>query len=238
MRIFLGPSAQLLLLTHAGFKPYMCTGSDPDDLLTRKKAGDAVNLGGAGSAGISALEAMQAEQTKRLELLGASSAPPPPPAAPAMRLSTFSVSDSAAGRAEADELLRRMLMKDKGELEEPNADLIARAQRGSKQWQDAGLHERAYQELLAVEKYVSYSSALGARFHLGLADAAQASGREAEAKRLRQRVMADAQSSSLRWQAEQALSKMSSTTSGKTSTSSSSSNPELNSLFRMPSQWD
>ena len=35
---------QLLLLPHAGHQPRMCTGNNPADLLTRKKAGDAVNL--------------------------------------------------------------------------------------------------------------------------------------------------------------------------------------------------
>lgn len=214
----------------------MCDAGASDDGL-RVDLGDAADLGGAGGAGLDALERMQAERAKRLEAMGASDAPPPPPSAP-QRLSVFSVSGATdADRAKSEERLARMRAKDKCELEAPNADAIARALRGAKSWQDAGLHERAWAELQAVEKYCSYKSDMGASFHLKLADVAVACGRSAESRRLRQRVMKDARSSTQRWQAEQALAKGSSSSSAA-SAPSSPSNPELNSLFRMPSQWD
>eukprot|EP00322_Chrysochromulina_rotalis_P016580 CAMPEP_0115865450 /NCGR_PEP_ID=MMETSP0287-20121206/19727_1 /TAXON_ID=412157 /ORGANISM="Chrysochromulina rotalis, Strain UIO044" /LENGTH=204 /DNA_ID=CAMNT_0003319961 /DNA_START=18 /DNA_END=632 /DNA_ORIENTATION=+ len=191
-----------------------------------------VDLGDASLAGSAALEKMQAEREKRLEALGASSTPPPPPQHP-QRLSVFSVSDASIGRDEAEKRLQRMRQKENAELEDPNADAIARAKRGAKQWQDAGLAERAYKELKSVESFCSYTSDVGARFHLALADAAERAGQSAEAKRLRMRVMSDAQSSSQRWAAGQALQK----DSPGSSASSPPSNPELNRLWQMP-KWD
>ena len=193
-----------------------------------------VDLGGAGDVGNRALDDLQDRLSKRLESLGASSEPSPPPAAPPQRLSSFAKSDSSAGREEAEERLKRMRQKDLGELEEPNANEIERARRSAKQWQNAGLHERAYADLQRVEKFLSYSSATGASFHLDLADAVEACGRSAEARRMRQRVMAEAKASSQRWQAEQSLNGA----SPSASTSSSPSNPELNRLWNMPNQWD
>ena len=127
-----------------------------------------------------------------------------------------------------------MRRKETGELEVPNAEAIARAQKVAKQWLEAGLAERAASELERVETMVSYKTDVGASFHLMLAQVAEACGRSNEAKRLRQRVMSDAQSSSLRWQAEQALVKAS---PGATSAPSSPANPELSQLFRMPESW-
>ena len=60
-------------------------------------------------------------------------------------------------------------------------------------------------ELKGVERFCSYTTDVGARFYLALAEAARTCGHEAEAKRIWARVMADAESSSQRWAAEQAL---------------------------------
>ena len=76
---------------------------------------------------------------------------------------------------------------------------------------------------------------LGARFHLQLADATHESGETAQARRLRQRVQVEAESSALRWQAERILDASNPAKKpGSSTPSSSSSNPELSSLWKMP----
>ena len=206
--------------------------SDESDADAFKKATE-VDLGGAGEGGASALEAMQERFAKRLESMGASDQPPPPPPPP-MERGKFTVSNAAATNQAAQEALYRMRRKETGELEREYAETIARAMRAAQQWLDAGLSERARSELTEIEKYMSFGSELGADFHLLLAKVAKACGQEAQAKRLWQRVMSDAKSSSQRWQAEQQLNR----DSPGSAPSSPSKPGEVSNLFNMPSSWD
>ena len=115
---------------------------------------------------------------------------------------------------------------------DPNQAAIDAAMKMATEWTRAGLHERAKKELQAVAPYLSFKTDLGASFHLQLAEAAAASGAQAEARRLRQKVQAEASSSALRWKAERLL--------GSTSLGSSRSDigkSEVSDLFRMPDSW-
>ena len=191
---------------------------------------DLSSIDSAGGSGSRALEELQKERMKRLESLGAAEGAVPPPSPP-QRLGKFSVSDSAAGQAAAEATLQRLRAKETGEHEGTNAVAIAKAIKVAGQWQSAGLHERAYTELQRVEQFCSFKTQVGANFHLVLAVVAEASGRKAEAKRIRERVLKSAENSSQRWQAEQAL-------GTGASGSFPPSNPELNRLWQMPNSND
>ena len=227
--------ASLLLLGPQRNSVIQC--SDTEDAASRlKKAAESIDItSGAADAASTQLEELQRERARRLEAMGASSLPSPPPGAPPPR-STFSVSDASQGRKDADEALRRMRRKETGELEVEHADQIDRALRVATQWLDAGLSERAWTELQSVVKLVSFKSEVGAAYHLRLANVADKCGRTSEAKRLRLRVMADALSSSQRWQAERDLQKGSGGSAPSTS-SSSSSTQEMSNLFGGFGDW-
>ena len=160
--------------TKPGFLPQrnrcrliVCEEAAADDDLARKVRSIDIT-GQAAASGASKLEKLQAEMEKRFESLGASTAPPPPPAVPRPR-SAFTRTDAAAGRERAEETLRLLRRKETGELEIENAVAIARAQTMAGQWLDAGLAERALNELSKVEKFVSFKTDTGATFHLMLA---------------------------------------------------------------------
>ncbi len=199
-----------------------------------------VDLGEASERGASALEELRLARMKHLESLGASEAPPPPPSPP--ERSTFSVSNgqSESARAAADEALRKLRQQDAGELEAPHAEEIARARRIAQQWLDAGLFARAEAELVKVERYVSHKSSLGADFHLELARVTELSGNALRARKTRQRVAREAESSSARWRADQLLqqSARKGSSGASSSSTSGSANPELSSLFKMPTDWN
>jgi len=204
-----------------------------DDFARRAAAAAEVNLGSASSDAASRLGDLEAKAAQRLEALGAGVGPAPSPPAPAER-SEFTMSSAASKRAEAEEMLRRIRAKDRAELEEPNRSAIEAARAMAKQWLDAGLPARAEQELSRVAQYVSFRSDLGSSFHLQLASIVQKNGKQAEARKLRQRVMKDAESSSARWQAERDLNGGAGPSSAG---SSSSSTAEMGNLFRLPDQW-
>lgn len=209
-----------------------------DAALSLRTLSDKVDLGDAGASGSSALEAMQAKMNRRLESLGASEGAPPKKE-PKLQRGAFSVSDASAGREAAEERLRRMRMKDTGELETVHATDIAKSQRVARQWLDAGLNERAMGELKKVEKLCSYKTSVGADFQLFFATVAEACGRPGEARRVRQRVMSEAGSSSQRWQAERALEKSSPSVTQQQKASAAASSSELSQLFRpvVDDQW-
>jgi len=134
-----------------------------------------------------------------------------------------------------DERLRRLRLQGTGALEAENQAVIDAAMKMAKEWARAGLHERAKKELQAVAPYLSFKTDLGANFHLQLAEEAAASGSQAEARKLRQKVQAEASSSAIRWKADRLL--------GSANTGSSPSSPsaggksEVSDLFRMPDSW-
>jgi len=204
-----------------------------DDASRLRRALDVdTNLGGAGDSAAKQLEELQAARAKRLEAMGAA-LEIPPPTAPKPR-GQFSISNAAASSEKAAEALARMRRRETGELEQLHADDIERAIRSSKSWLDAGLPERARSELNEVEKYCTLTTDVGAGFHLLLAGVRDQCGEPMQAKQLRLRVAEKANSSSQRWQAQQALEK-----SGGSAPSSSPSKPaEASRLFNMPSSWD
>eukprot|EP00310_Coccolithus_braarudii_P021673 CAMPEP_0183336032 /NCGR_PEP_ID=MMETSP0164_2-20130417/4137_1 /TAXON_ID=221442 /ORGANISM="Coccolithus pelagicus ssp braarudi, Strain PLY182g" /LENGTH=231 /DNA_ID=CAMNT_0025505483 /DNA_START=14 /DNA_END=709 /DNA_ORIENTATION=+ len=208
----------------------LCDKRDLRDIHTAAAA--SLDLGDASQNAMDSISALEERVAAHLRRLGAEEGAPPPPPGPSR--STFSISNSAARREETEARLRRLRQKDKGELESPNRAAIDAARSMAQQWLDAGLSTRAEQELAAVAPYVSYRSDLGGAFHLQLAAVVQACGKATEARKLRQRVAKDAESSSLRWQADRELQQG----TGGTAAPSGGFNPELNSLFRMPSQWD
>lgn len=184
--------------------------------------------------GLSKLQELEERMNSRLNQLGASEAPRPPP--PSLERSAFAISSgqSAEKKAEAAERLQRLRAKDNGELEADGAATIAAARRMSKQWADAGLAARAEKELERAAALCSFTSDLGAAVHLEYAAAIEANGRKITADRMRARVAAEAESSSLRWQADQALAK-----GGSQRASDVAGNPELNNLFGGFGQgWD
>ena len=187
----------------------------------------------ARKAGLSNLDALTERMNLRLTQLGASEAPPPP-ASPERSKFAMSSGMSSEKKAEAAERLQRLRAKDNGELEADGAATIAAARRMSKQWADAGLAARAEKELERAAALCSFTSDLGAAVHLEYAAAIEANGRKITADRMRSRVAAEAKSSSLRWQADQALAK-----GGSQRASESAGNPELNNLFGGFGQgWD
>ncbi|KAL1504042.1 hypothetical protein AB1Y20_010453 [Prymnesium parvum] len=214
-------------LAFAAPSPWMC--AEP-----MKQAMDAAsaNVAAASQNAAAALDALEARAAARLRALGAQeeTATPPPPA---LR-SGFSISGSdTARRAEAEEKLRLMRRQDTGELEVEYMDSIRKAQLMARQWLHAGLAQRAEEELLRVEKYTSFKTDTGAAFHLELAAIiSKQGGRENEVRRLRTRVMQEANSSSLRWQAERLLS----ASGGNFQRNEGSANEELSKLFKMP-EW-
>lgn len=207
--------------------------TDGDRLRRAADAAAGERLGDAADNAANALDALEARAAARLQALGALDTPPPPP--PTMQRSAFSKTADPAKLAEAEKAVERMRRRERGELEVEHAATIEGARAMARQWLTAGLTERAKRELAAVKDLVSYRTDIGAAFHLELASVAERNGESAEARRLRQRVGRDADSSSLRWQAEQALGKAAGTDSGA---SSGSANEELSSLFKLPSSWD
>ena len=204
--------------------------SDLDDAAA---AAAARETAAARDEGLSKLQELEERMNSRLNQLGASEAPPPPPA---VERSAFAISSgqSSEKKAEAAERLQRLRAKDNGELEAEGAAAIAAARRMSKQWADAGLAARAEKELERAAALCSFTSDLGAAVHLEYAAAIEANGRKITADRMRSRVAAEAESSSLRWQADQALAK-----GGSQRASDSAGNPELNNLFGGFGQgWD
>lgn len=177
-----------------------------DDAEALRRASQ-VDIGNAGDVAGDALEALRVAREKRLESLGARPGPVPPPVPPSSApRAAFQISNAAASQSEAEERLRRMRRKDTGELEGEHAEEIARAMRSSTQWLDAGLPDRALADLTGVEKLCSFKTDVGAKFHLRLAATLDKCGQSARAKLLRTRIISEAQASSLRWQAERAMS--------------------------------
>ena len=211
----------------------MCDASNP---LKRAAdtSGDSVDLGEAASDASSQLEGLAEAASRRLRELGAADAPPPP--SPGFQRSAFARSTTSdADRADMEERLRRLRLQGTGALEGENLPAIEAAMKMAEQWTYAGLHARARKQLLEVEPFMSCKTDLGARFHLQLADATHESGETAQARRLRQRVQVEAESSALRWQAERILDASNPAKKpGSSTPSSSSSNPELSSLWKMP----
>lgn len=240
MRIGVLPALLLAARHSPCTRPQLCDNGD----ALRRAVDEGVNsvLGSAGADAASALERLQAERARRLESLGASTAPPPPPPRGPSR-SAFSRSsdgDRAAAQAEAERRLRLLRQRQLGELEQPHAAEIERALRASAQWRDAGLLERAVAELDAVETFVSCRTETGAAFHLQLAAAAEHNGQARRALLLRRRVVAEARSSSQRWQAEQALERARAAGAAQSSPgvrSDGEASGELSNLFRMPDSW-
>ena len=208
------------------------SGGDDDDLLARATDVGSEVLGDASNKGNAALEALEARLNARLESMGAQREVPKQEQT-AARGSGFAISNAAGTSEEAAERLYRMRMKDNGLLEADNADAIARAQKLCQQWLDAGLTERALTELTSVEKLVSYKTEVGALFHLLYAKVCDSCGRTAQAKRILQRVMNEAGSSSHRWQAEQALER----SVGGGAKGATTEKSEYTGLFRMPDSW-
>ena len=232
---FITPSPLVSLRSSAqSCSSRMC--DDPGDLAER--AADAIdgasrNVEDVSKKAASAFDALEAKAAARLKALGAVE---PPPAPPPMARSEFSISSSTSEKkAAAEELLRLMRRKDTGELEVEHAAAIKAARSMAVQWLEAGLSKRAEEELLRVAPFCSYKTDAGANFHLQLAAILVKQGnRESEAKRMRTRVMQDAESSSIRWQAEQLLQR----DSGGSSVRSDSgpANQELSRLWKMP-EW-
>jgi len=166
----------------------------------------------------------------------AAEVPKKEPTAP--RGAGFAVSNAASQSEEAAAALYRMRRKDNGLLEADNADGIARAQKLCQQWLDAGLTERALKELAQVEQLVSYKTEVGGIFHLKLAQVCEANGNTMRARRILQRVQNEAENSSHRWQAEQALERSLNGGAKRSSSSTTEGKSELGSLFNMPSSWD
>ena len=207
----------------------MC--DDTESAMKRAMDSASADVKATSENAAAAFDALEARAAARLKALGADDAPAPKPE---VTRSEFSISrGSAAKRAEAEEAMRLMRRKDTGELEIEHADAIRMAVSMAGQWLDAGLEKRAEEELLRVGKYCSYKTDVGAKFHLELAAILVKQGRDSEAKRLRTRVMQDAASSSLRWQAEQLLEAGSGTFQ---QSDRGPANKELNKLFQMP-EW-
>lgn len=211
---------------------HLCS-SDPNPLKrVADSSGDAVDLGDSASDATSSLEGLADAAAARLNAMGAGEPRVEAVDAGPSR-SAFGISRTgAAERAEMDERLRRLRLQGTGALEPENQAAIDAAMKMATEWARAGLHERAKKELQAVAPYLSFKTDLGASFHLQLAEAAAASGAQAEARRLRQKVQAEASSSALRWKAERLL--------GSTSLGSSRSDigkSEVSDLFRMPDSW-
>ena len=207
--------------------PLCC--DDNADLLRKKNE---VDLGDAGEEGARALDDLGSAMAKRLEAMGAAKEAPPP-AAPRPR-GAFAVSDASASSDAAAAALYRMRRRQTGELEAEHAEQIERSIKMAQQWIDAGIPARARAVLEEIEKYMTFTSEEGAGFHLLLASVAVAEKQPARARRLWQKVAAEAKSSSRRWQAEQLLAR----SSGGAPPSSPSKPAELGSLFQMPNSWD
>ena len=198
-------------------------------------SGDSVDLGDSASDATSSLEGLADAAAARLNAMGAGE-PRVEPVDEGPSRSAFSISRTgAAEREDMDERLRRLRLQGTGALEPENQAVIDAAMKMAKEWARAGLHERAKKELQAVAPYLSFKTDLGANFHLQLAEEAAASGSQAEARKLRQKVQAEASSSALRWKAERLL--------GSANLGSSPSSPstggksEVSDLFRMPDSW-
>ena len=198
-------------------------------------SGDAVDLGNSASDATSSLEGLADAAAARLNAMGAGE-PRVEPVDEGPSRSAFSISRTgAAEREDMDERLRRLRLQGTGALEPENQAVIDAAMKMAKEWARAGLHERAKKELQAVAPYLSFKTDLGANFHLQLAEEAAASGSQAEARKLRQKVQAEASSSAIRWKADRLL--------GSANLGSSPSSPstggksEISDLFRMPDSW-
>lgn len=127
--------------------------------------------------------------------------------------------------------------RDSGALEVEHAAAITRACTAAKQWLGAGLSDRALSELNAVQDYCSFSTEVGAAFHMQRASVLEACKQPAQARRVLQRVMSDASSSSQRWSAEQALERSLDSSGGKRAASDSPKS-EFSGLFgSMPDSW-
>jgi hypothetical protein len=116
--------------------------------------------------------------------------------------------------------------------EAPNAEAIANARLAARQWLEVERAERAEVSLSRVSQYVSHSSDLGAAFHIEHAQALEACGKGLAARRMLQRVSAEATSSTLRWQAERALERAMGVQPRRDGQN------EMGSLFQMPQNWD
>lgn len=208
-----------------------------DDPLKRaaETSGDAVDLSAAAEAS-SQLEGLAEGAARRLVELGAAEVAPPPPPQGLQRSSFQRSETSEAQRQEMDERLQRLRLKGTGALEEPNLAAIEEARKMARQWDQAGLPKRAKQELLKVEPFCSLTTDVGASFHLQLADAHRASGEKLQARRLQQKVMSEAASSALRWQAEKSLEASNPSKPPSSSQSSGPANPEMSQLWNMP-KW-
>ncbi|KAL3912509.1 MAG: hypothetical protein SGPRY_008315 [Prymnesium sp.] len=210
-------------------RPEMCA-----EEMKRALETATAGVGSVSQNASNAFDALEARSAARLRALGADNVPAKVKPEKVAR-SEFSISrNTAAKQAEAEEMLRVMRQKDAGELEGTHTEEIRLARSMAKQWLDAGLPKRAEEELLKVQPYVSLKTDIGATFHLELASIlVQLGGRVNEVKRLRTRVMQEASSSSLRWQAQRLL-ESSDGTFQRSDTGPA--NEELSKLFKMP-EW-
>ena len=198
--------------------PRLCTAANDNDNAAAdtaeqlKKAVESAEMESISTTSDNAaaeLERLQAGFAKRLEAMGAAENVPPPP--PPKERGAFTISNASANSKAAEEALFRMRRKDNGLLEADNKEAIERAQRAAKSWMDAGLNERAKAELERVQPFCSFKTEVGAPFHLLLAKVLGLCGQNAQARRTLQRIASEAQASTHRWQAEQALERSSST---------------------------
>ena len=220
--------------------PRLCTAANDNDNAAAdtaeqlKKAVESAEMESISTTSDNAaaeLERLQAGFAKRLEAMGAAENVPPPP--PPKERGAFTISNASANSKAAEEALFRMRRKDNGLLEADNKEAIERAQRAAKSWMDAGLNERAKAELERVQPFCSFKTEVGAPFHLLLAKVLGLCGQNAQARRTLQHIASEAQASTHRWQAEQALERSSST--GKAPPPSEKS--EYSGLFQMP-DWN
>ena len=214
---------------------HLCS-SDPNPLKrVADSSGDAVDLGDSASDATSSLEGLADAAAARLNAMGAGEPRVDAVDAGPSR-SAFGISRTgAAERQDMDERLRRLRLQGTGALEAENQAAIDAAMKMAKEWARAGLHERAKKELQAVVPYLSFKTDLAANFHLQLAEEAAASGSRAEARKLRQKVQAEASSSAIRWKAERLLG--SANLGSSPSSPSAGSKSEVSDLFRMPDSW-
>lgn len=200
---------------------------DGDDFVSIASNFTPVDLGSTAPDATRLLEELEQNAASRLNSLGADMILPPPPPSPPSRTAFSKSTGTGALSAENEERLRRMREKESGGLETEHEPEISAARSMAKQWLDAGLPRRAEAELRKIAPYVSYCTEVGASVHLQLAAVLQqvADGvATTEVKRIRLRVMKDANLSSLRWEAERLL--------GSAAEGGGSANQELSNLFQ------
>jgi hypothetical protein len=124
-----------------------------------------------------------------------------------------------------------------GELERVRLSRLPRASAPMHRTDDASPATPCADHDAQVVKFCSFKTDTGATFHLMLARIARECGRPGEARQLLQKVMEQAESSTFRWQAEQALNRGGAGGSVAPSASSEATQ-EMGKLFgKMPGSW-